>query len=603
VLAGGIAVPCKSPSSYALGIFSALVIVFTAAAAAASPGDFDTTFAGDGIVDEPAATTGYAVAIQSDGKILVAAGEQFAVFRYDASGNLDPSFGTAGRASASFGGLDESARAVTVAPDGKILVAGQMRTGSSVIELAIARFDASGTLDPTFGTGGLTSTDVPGSGFTHSMVRLPSGRIVLASNSDLNNGLLVAYDDDGNLDAGFGTGGMVAVAGNTISALAVAGDAIVAAGAVGTTFGDGAIVARFGFDGTAGPIATILGDGSGRAITIDPLGRSVVAGSTNDCMDTFVARVFADGTLDPTFGMDGVATIDIAPVQANLCAEIGSAVALQPDGKILVATYSQAADAPPSPLVLLDWHLSRLDADGALDLGFDDTHAPADGHAFIDDARVDAIAMQADGKVVTVGRFARPNYDNAPMVFFDESLLVTRNEAMATPLCTTAPRNDCDAAAPRASTLKLKSATATKKPQLSWCFKKGSATAADFGDPTTGGSYALCLYDATNALVGMTQVEGDGTCGTKPCWKATGSAGWSYADKRGTSWGVGKLKIKTGTGKASICVQGKHANLPAVALPATLPLRAQFQTSTGSCFDATYVAAAKNDASGLTTKN
>lgn len=595
--------PCKSPSSYSRATLSALVILFSAASAGAAPGDFDPTFAGDGIVESTSASRGYGVAIQSDGKILVAADEDFAVFRYDATGNLDPDFGTAGRASASFGGLDESARAVAIAPDGKILVAGHRRTGSSVIELALARFDATGTLDPTFGTGGITSTDVPGSGFTHSMVRLPSGRIVLASNSDLNNGLLVAYDDDGNLDAGFGTGGMVTVSGNTISALAVAGDAVVAAGSVGTSFGDGAIVARFGFDGTAGPVTTILGDGAGRAIAIDPLGRSVVAGSANDCMDTFVARVFADGTLDPTFGTGGVATIDIAPVQANLCAEVGSAVALQPDGKILVATYGQAADAPPSPLVLLDWYLSRLDADGALDLGFDDTHAPADGHAFIDDARADAIALQTDGAVVTVGRFARPNYDNAPMFSSDESLMVTRSEAMTTPICTAAPRNDCDAAAPRASRLTLKGATTTKKPQLSWCFKKGSATAGDFGDPTTGGSYALCLYDGTNALVGMTQVEGGGTCGTKPCWKTTGSAGWSYADKRGTSYGVGKLKLKIGTGNASICVQGKHTNLPVVPLPATLPLRAQFQTSTGSCFDATYGTAAKNDASRLSAKN
>lgn len=595
--------PCTSPSSYSFAVLSAFVMLLAALPAQADPGDFDPTFAGDGIVENASASQGYDVAIQSDGKILVAAGDDFAVFRYDAAGNLDPDFGTAGRASADFGGLDESARALTIAPDGKILVAGHMRTGSSVVQLAIARFDSTGTLDPTFGTGGITSTDVPGSGFTHAMVRLPSGRTVLASNSDLNNGLLVAYDDDGNLDAGFGMGGVVAAPGITLSALTVAGDAIVAAGAEGTAFGDGAVVARFGFDGTAGEVTTFASDASAGAIAIDPAGRLVVAGSTNGCMDTFVARLFADGALDPDFGTDGVATLDIVPVQANLCAEIGTAVTLQPDGKILVATHAQMTDTPPSPLIIVDWFLSRLDPDGARDLAFDDSSTFPEGHVYIQDAAPAAMVTQGDGKVVTVGRYERPDYDNLPFIGSDLSLALTRNEAMTTPICTAAPRNDCDAAAPKTSALKIKAATAPKKPQLSWCSKKGSATAGDFGDPTTGGSYALCLYDGTNALVGMTQVEGGGTCGTKPCWKGSSTKGWSYANKRGTSYGVGKAKIKLGAGNAVLCVQGKHANLPVVPLPATLPLRAQFQTSAGSCFDATYGTAVKNDASQLTAKN
>lgn len=595
--------PCMSPSSYSFSFIAAVTMFLAAASAQAAPGDFDPTFAGDGIVENTSAAQGYDVALQSDGKILVAAGDDFAVFRYDADGNLDPGFGTAGRASADFGGLDESARALAIAPDGTILVAGHMRTGSSVIELAIARFDATGTLDPTFGTGGITSTDVPGSGFTHAMVRLPTGRIVLASNSDLNNGVLVAYDDDGNLDAGFGTGGMVAVPGVTLSALAVAGDAIVAVGAEATVFGDGAVVARFGFDGTAGQVTTFASDSSAKAIALDPTGRLVVAGSTNGCMDTFVARLFADGTPDPDFGTNGVATLDIAPVAANLCAEIGTAVALQPDGKILVATHAQMADTPPSPLILVDWFLSRLDPDGARDLAFDDSNTFPEGHVYIQDAAPAAMVMQGDGKVVTVGRYERPDYDNLPLIGSDLSLALTRNEALTTPICTAAPRNDCDVAAPKTSTLKLKQATAPKKPQLSWCSKKGSATAGDFGDPTTGGSYALCLYDGTNALVGMTQIDGGGTCGTKSCWKGSSAKGWSYANKRGTSYGVDKLKIKLGAGNAVLCVQGKHANLPVVPLPATLPLRAQLQTSAGSCFDATYGTAVKNDASQVLAKN
>lgn len=597
--------PCKSPSSYTLAIVSALVLLISAAPVSALPGEFDTTFAGDGIVDEPAASRGYGVAVQDDGKILVAAGSGFAVFRYDETGSLDAGFGTAGRASASFGGDGEVATAVVTAPGGKILVSGWMDTGTTGLELAIARFDATGALDPTFGTGGMTTTALPtGTAFSDTMVRLPSGRIVVGGGSSLVNGVLVAYDDDGNLDAGFGMGGMVEVTGVNIGAIALSGDSIVVAGTMSSFFGEGVVVARFAFDGTAGPVTNLFdAESTARALAVDSRGRVVIVGSANECQDTLVARVLPDGTLDPDFGTEGVVVLDVAPPAAFLCGEIGTAVALQPDGKILVATHGQTGDAPPSPLILADWYLSRLDPDGTLDLAFDDIHFPSDGHLYMDDAAPAAMTMQADGKVVTVGHFDRPQYDQLPLFYSLESLALTRNAAMTTPICAAAPRNDCDAAPPRASTLKFKSATAPKKPQLSWCFKKGSATAGDFGDPTTGGSYALCLYDGTNALVGTMQVEGDGTCGTKPCWKATGSTGWSYADKRGTSYGVGKLKIKLGTGNAVICVQGKHANLPVVPLPATLPLRAQLQTSAGSCFDATYSTATKNDASKLSAKN
>lgn len=595
--------PCKSPSSYALAAVSALVIVFTAAAAAAFPGDFDTTFAADGIVDEPAASRGYGVALQDDGKILVAAGSGFAAFRYEDSGSLDTGFGTAGRASASFGGDGEVATAVVAAPGGKILVSGWTDTGTTGLELAIARFDATGVLDPTFGTGGMTTTALPsGTAFSDSLVRLPSGRIIVGGGSSLVDGVLVAYDDDGNLDAGFGTGGIVEVTGVSIGGLVVSGDDIVVVGTMSSFFGEGVVVARYGFDGTAGPITHLFDAAStARAVAADSRGRIVIAGSANECQDTLVARVLADGTLDRDFGTGGVVTLDIAPPAAFLCGEIGTAVALQPDGKIIVATQRQTPDAPPSPLTVVDWYLTRLDHDGTHDRTFDDHSFTADGHVFLMDASPAALVMQRDGKVVTVGGFSRPNFD-PPYFFTDDSSALTRNEAMATPLCTAAPRNDCDTAAPRMSLLTLKSGTVKKEPSLAWCFKKGSATTPDFGDPLTGGSYALCLYDATNALVGTAQVEGGGHCGMKPCWKASGT-GWKYTNKRGTSYGVDSLKLKTGTGNASMCVQGKHTNLPVVPLPATLPLRAQLQVSTGSCFDATYGTATKNDASKLSAKN
>jgi uncharacterized delta-60 repeat protein len=469
-------------------------------------------------------------------------------------------------------------------------------------QLEIARFDANGVLDPTFGTGGKTLTGVPVdvSDFTRTMVRLSSGRLVIGGSASFmggTHGVLVAYDDTGVLDPGFGTGGVVLTTEpSSINAIAVSAGEIVA---VGSTSDGHLALARFASDGTAGtvtmlPAAAAFASGIG----IDPTGRIVVASATIDCNDTLVARFVADGTLDPDFGTDGVAVIDVVTPTTAACGDFAKALALQPDGRILVASEGQTYDAPPSPLTLSTWWLLRLDPDGALDLGFGD-----DGVVFIKDrAAPNALAMQGDGKVVTGGYTETAVYDPPFAIYLETSLALTRNEAMATPVCSAAPRSSCGPAGAHSSTLKL-SRRNGKTPTLHWSWKKGTSTGADFGDPTTGGSYALCVYDGSDALVGTAQVEGGGICNGKPCWKTTGTSGWQYKNQRGTVFGIDKVKLKTASGKAALDFQGKHANLPVVPLPATLPVRVQMQTSTGSCFEAVYSSASRNDATSLAAKN
>ncbi len=126
------------------------------------------------------------------------------------------------------------------------------------------------------------------------------------------------------------------------------------------------------------------------------------------------------------------------------------------------------------------------------------------------------MALQSDGKVVTAGFGEERVYMPPYFIYLDTWSLLTRNEAMAAPVCSAAPRGDCGSSGgSKTSSLKL-SRRRGKAPTLKWSWKKGTATAADFGDPTTGGSYALCVYDGTNALVGIAQVEGAGLCGGKP---------------------------------------------------------------------------------------
>ncbi len=145
--------------------------------AQAAPGDLDLTFGTGGKVTTDFAGDGdlaFAVALQPDGKI-VAAGRSsfdFALARYNADGSLDPTFGTGGKVTTDFG-FDE-AFAVALQPDGKIVAAGYAVVGSS-LDFALARYNADGSLDPTFGTDGKVTTDF--GNFDEALaMALPTGR-------------------------------------------------------------------------------------------------------------------------------------------------------------------------------------------------------------------------------------------------------------------------------------------------------------------------------------------------------------------------------------------------------------------------------------------
>src|SRR5205823_5199649 len=130
-------------------------------------GSLDTTFGSGGTVTTnfgPGATYDDAdgVAIQSDGKIVVAgtcnrggSDNVFAVARYNADGSLDSTFGSGGTVTTDFGlgGSDDSAYAVALQPDGKIVAAGATYLGGVPGDFALARYNPDGTLDSTFGGG------------------------------------------------------------------------------------------------------------------------------------------------------------------------------------------------------------------------------------------------------------------------------------------------------------------------------------------------------------------------------------------------------------------------------------------------------------------
>ena len=127
-----------------------------------------------------------------------------------APGAVDPTFGIGGRVIREFGGL-ELARALTVQPDGKLVVAGSYATDEVALFL-LMRYQPDGSLDPSFGAGGVVLSDFGGAEYPiYALAVQPDGRLVVSSSvpSSGSTFTLVRYLPDGSLDSTFGRGGLV----------------------------------------------------------------------------------------------------------------------------------------------------------------------------------------------------------------------------------------------------------------------------------------------------------------------------------------------------------------------------------------------------------
>jgi uncharacterized delta-60 repeat protein len=185
-------------------------------------GTLDTTFSGDGkqTTSFPDYAAANAVALQDDGKIVVAGSNQelnqgslgydynFALARYNPNGSLDPSFSGDGKQTTDFGGYDQ-AYGVAIEDDGRIVAAGQ--GGNS--HFALARYDANGSLDPTFSGSGKVTT---GFGFgpddaANGIAVQGDGKIVAAGRTSggatSSDFALARYNPNGTLDRSFSGNG------------------------------------------------------------------------------------------------------------------------------------------------------------------------------------------------------------------------------------------------------------------------------------------------------------------------------------------------------------------------------------------------------------
>ncbi|MBV9960279.1 MAG: VCBS repeat-containing protein, partial [Acidobacteria bacterium] len=415
----------KSRLMLLCALVCALVCVAALRVAWAGGGLLNNSFGSGGKVSmQLTGTNDYVqtVVTQPDGRIVGVgtAGSSPLVVRFLSNGQLDSGFGS--------GGIFiptplTIARGLALQADGKILVAGSAPDSGGLYGLAVARLNSNGSLDTGFGHSGVSQPQVfNGRGdYATSIAIQPDGKIVLAGIAGIayqdSDFAVARYNSDGSPDTSFGTGGQAhtsfgdsrdqayAVAIQADGKILVSGDGTVsnyevdfalarynANGTPDTAFdGDGKLTTRFFFQNFA----------RAYALKIQPDGKILAAGSAGVIGDYRfgLARYNADGSADQSFGTSGVQTLTF-PGYARAD---GNAVALQADGRIIVGgdAFSYSED--------YNFALARFTSNGQLDTSFGNAGRVTTNFGAEDVAY--AMSLQSNGTILLAGQTGQyPDY-------------------------------------------------------------------------------------------------------------------------------------------------------------------------------------------------
>ncbi|MEZ4641124.1 MAG: hypothetical protein R3E31_00005 [Chloroflexota bacterium] len=403
---------------FALAMLLALQFQFTHATPHAA-GDLDPAFGTNGVTltningnDVP-----YGIALRSDGKFFVIAEADFTsssqsvMLLYNTDGTLDASFGSSGvNVLTPFNvGFNGQATAVALQSDGKPVVAGFLSTGGNK-NFAVTRYQSDGSLDTGFGVNGLITTPVSLTFDDEptSLAIQSDGKIVAAGQTQNIDFALVRYEADGTLDTTFGVGGVVTTNFpiGMSGGVDVANDVIiqsdgkiVAAGRSAGRFG----VARYNTNGSldtsfgvGGVVSTVVGMDpfmAAYAVVQQPDGKLLVGGTGYNDVDSHYAyalvRYNTDGSLDTNFGTDGITKIDFGGGSTSYD------LVLRPDGKIvMVGDGSNGTNG-------LGVSLVQFNEDGSVDttFGAGELCIPAAG------TRATDAVLQPNGKLIVMGYF------------------------------------------------------------------------------------------------------------------------------------------------------------------------------------------------------
>ena len=378
-------------------------------------------------------------AVQPDGKLLLAGectggatGTDFCTLRYNANGTPDTGFGIEGLVTTSFGPNKDTANAIAIQANGKIVVAGGCWLYAPIDSLCAVRYNQDGTLDSSFGAGGKLVTTVETTyefAVVNAIALQPDGKIILAGTCTINgtDSFFCArrYQSNGAVDTGFGIAGkaltLLGDGSNNVLAMSLQYDGkIILAGGCHNGTNNVFCAARYTVNGTLDATFAVAGkliDASGaigltRAIAIQPDGKILFANgcSANPLSWICLSRYRADGQIDSGFGAAGT----VATTPDINSPRVANAIALQPDGKVLIGGYCGNGTN-------LDFCALRFHSDGTYDSSFGTAGKVLTAIGTGNDY-ANAVVLQSDGKIVLAGycangavdAFCALRYDGGP---------------------------------------------------------------------------------------------------------------------------------------------------------------------------------------------
>lgn len=348
-------------------LFSALLMVCLYANAQ-NPGQLDASFgtAGKVIANPYGYQEIYASAVQSDGRIVSVGMSRntndynFSVMRFNINGTVDTSFGTNGAMYVDMrnGGYFDSAKAVVIQPDGKIIVGGSagLSTSNGACYFGLIRLNTNGTLDTTFGTAGKTSfpvgvaTSSNQDNRIHKLALQSDGKILAvgeayndATSEDI---AIVRLNTDGSLDTDFSNDGKATVNFGTFEEKALnlridPDGKILMAGEINDDLGlvrfynDGGIDTSYGTNGKLLTETSETGYSFNylTAVAFQADGKILALGTVSS--DVAIRRINSDGTIDTTFGTNGKVQTDIDNTSSD---SASTGFLIQPDGYIIATS-------------------------------------------------------------------------------------------------------------------------------------------------------------------------------------------------------------------------------------------------------------------------
>ena len=294
----------------------------------AAAGDLDTSWGGTGVVTTPIGVASFGEHVLARGNQVIVQGVafgpndgDFALAAYNADGSLDQTFGTGGIVTTNITLFDV---ATSAEYQGKRSWSPDTPSTDFVdYDFAVARYNKDGSLDTSFGTGGIVTTDFGGQDDIADAVTIHGTEIIVAGSTDAGGGqrnfALARYNDDGSLDDSFGTGGLVITdfdgGFDSANGVRMMANNIIAVGyanfgdnsnfALASYMRDGSLDPSFG---VGGKVQTDFAGGEDAAHAVDIRGNTIVAGgqaSNGSDQDFAAAEYSRNGALDPRFGGDG----------------------------------------------------------------------------------------------------------------------------------------------------------------------------------------------------------------------------------------------------------------------------------------------------------